>query len=112
MKLELTGRSIMKKQKKFKSDFEEFVSNPKRKKLLDKAYQELSLSEVVLALMEHENISVRDLAEEVGVSPTVIQNIRSKKHSNLTLDTLFGLTTALGATIKIEIGDKMITLRE
>jgi len=102
----------MKDSKKYKSDYEEFVSNPKRKKLVDKKYQELCLSEVILALMEKEAVSVRALAKEIGVSPTVIQDIRSKKHSNITLSTLFGLTSALGAKIKLEIGDKTITLRE
>jgi DNA-binding Xre family transcriptional regulator len=102
----------MKTSKKFKSDFEEFVSSPKRKKLLDKKYQELCLTEFVLSLMEEEAISVRALAKEIGVSPTVIQDIRSNKHSNITLSTFFGLTSALGATIKLEIGDKIITLTE
>jgi len=102
----------MKASKKFKSDYEEFISNPKRKKLLDKKYQELCLTEVVLSLMEQEAISVRALAKEIGVSPTVIQNLRSNKHSNITMSTLFGLTSALGAKIKLEIGDKIITLRE
>jgi len=102
----------MKTSKKFKSDYDEFVSKPKRKKLLDKKYQELCLSEVVLSLMEQEAISIRALAEEIGVSPTVIQDIRSNKRSNITLSTLFGLTSALGAKIKLEIGDKVITLRE
>ena len=102
----------MKDSKKYKSDYQEFVSTPKRKKLVDKKYQELCLSEVVLALMESEAISIRALAKEIGVSPTLIQNIRSQKHSNITLQTLFGLTSALGAKIKLEIGDKIITLRE
>jgi DNA-binding Xre family transcriptional regulator len=102
----------MKVSKKYKSDYEEFVSTPKRKKLVDKKYQELCLSEVVLALMESEAISIRALAKEIGVSPTLIQDIRTQKHSNITLHTLFGLTSALGAKIKLEIGDKIITLRE
>lgn len=102
----------MKTSKKFKSDYDEFISSPKRKKLLDTKYQELCLTEFVLAMMEEEALSVRELAKEVGVSPTVIQDIRSSKHANITLSTFFGLTSALGAKIKLEIGDKIITLTE
>ena len=102
----------MKRSRKYKSDYDEFVSNPRRKKLVEKAYKELCLSEIVLALMEQSAISVRELAKEVGVSPTVIQGIRSGKHANITLSTLFELTAALGAKVKLEIGDKEFTLRE
>lgn len=80
----------MRTSKKFRSDYGEFVSTPKRKKLLDKKYQELCLAEVVISLMEQEAVSVRALAKEVGVSPTLIQYIRSNKHSNITLSTLYG----------------------
>jgi hypothetical protein len=102
----------MKNSGKFKSDFDEFISSPKRKKILEQKYQELCLSEVVIGLMESEAISIRALAKEIGVSPTVIQAVRSRGHSNITLKTLFGLTHALGAKIKLEIGNKIITLRE
>jgi DNA-binding Xre family transcriptional regulator len=102
----------MKHLPKFKSDYDEFVSEPKRKKLFEKEYKKLCLSEIVLALMEQSAISVRELAKEVGVSPTVIQGIRSGKNANIKLSTLFELTSALGVKIKLEIGDKMITLKE
>lgn len=110
MKNESKKRATMKHSQKFKSDHEEFVSNPKRKKLLDKKYKELCLSEFVLTLMEQEAISVRALAKEVSVSPTVIQGIRSGEKSNITLDTLFNLTSALGAKVKLEVGGKYFTL--
>jgi DNA-binding Xre family transcriptional regulator len=102
----------MKRSPKYKSDYDEFVSVPKRRKLVEKEYKELCLSEVVLALMEQSAISVRELAKEVGVSPTVIQGIRSGKKANITLSTLFELTAALGAKVRLEIDGKMITLRE
>ena len=101
----------MKTSQKFKSDFEEFVSKPKRKKLFEKAYRELCLSEALLALMEQQAISVRALAKVVGVSPTVVQGIRSGKHKNITLDTLLSLTSALGGKVQLDISGKIITLR-
>lgn len=102
----------MKRLRKFKSDYDEFVSTPKRRKLVEKEYEELCLSEIVLGLMEQSAISVRELAKEVGVSPTIIQGIRTGKNVNITLSTLFELTSALGVKVKLEIGDKIITLRE
>ncbi|MCC6220848.1 MAG: helix-turn-helix transcriptional regulator [Deltaproteobacteria bacterium] len=102
----------MKRLRKFRSDYDEFVSTPKRKKLVEKKYKELCLSEIIIALMEQSAISVRELAKEIGVSPTVIQGIRSGKHANITLNTLFELTSALGAKVQLEIGDKIITLRD
>ena len=100
----------MKPISKHKSDFDEFVSSARRKALVEKHYKELSLSEMLLALMEQEAISVRSLAKEIGVSPTVIQGVRSGKKSNITLDTLLGLTAALGAKIKIEYDNKVFVL--
>jgi DNA-binding Xre family transcriptional regulator len=101
-----------KKTSKTTSELDRFISNPKRKKLFDNAYKELTISEILVQLMEEQALSVRLLAKEVGVSPTVIQGLRTKKHSNLKLSTLFELTAALGATIKIEIGDQLVTLKE
>lgn len=94
----------MKRSKKVKSDFDEFVANPKRKALLEKQYQELSLSEILLTLMDQEAISIRALARNVGVSPAVIQDIRSGKRTNITLKKLLALTSALGAEITIKKG--------
>ena len=41
------------------------------------------LSEIINALMENDNKSVRALAKEVGFSPTVIQNLRSGKQEDV-----------------------------
>ena len=109
---ELRTGNTMKHARKAKSDYEEFVADPKRKKLFDKEYKALCLSEVVLALMEKEATSVRALAKEIGVSPTVIQGIRSGKRSNITLKTLLDLTSALGGKVQLDIGGKIITLCE
>ena len=109
---ELLQGDTMKHSRKTKSDYEEFVADPKRKKLFDNKYKQLCLSEIVLALMEKEAASVRSLAKEIGVSPTVIQGIRSGQRSNITLKTLLDLTAALGGKVQLDIGGKIITLRE
>jgi DNA-binding Xre family transcriptional regulator len=102
----------MKTSAKFKSDYEEFISDPKRKELFDQKYKELSLSEAVLTLMQREAVSVRALAKQIGVSPTIIQGIRSGKQVNITLRTLLSLTSALGGKLQLDIAGRVIKLRE
>jgi len=77
-------------------------SDPKRKEQFDKAYNEFLLSEFVLEKMETENISVRALAQKAGVSPTVIQKIRSKNAEKINLKTLTNVLHSLGYKISIE----------
>jgi transcriptional regulator with XRE-family HTH domain len=45
--------------------------------------------------MEENKISVRKLAKKAVVSPTLIQNIRSGKRSNISLNTLSPILSAL-----------------
>ena len=59
------------------STFDRIMKDPKRRRGFDKKYRSFLLSEIIHGLMEQEGTSVRELAREVGVSPTVIQDIRS-----------------------------------
>jgi len=77
-------------------------SNPKRKKKFDKEYNEFLLSEFVLETMESEQISVRELAQRAGVSPTVIQKIRSKNAERINFRTFTNVLHSLGYRINIE----------
>ncbi|MDY6969804.1 MAG: helix-turn-helix transcriptional regulator [Spirochaetota bacterium] len=52
--------------------------------------------------MEVNHISVRKLAEKSGVSPSIIQNIRSEKTSNVTFNTLNSIISSLGYRIIFE----------
>jgi DNA-binding Xre family transcriptional regulator len=73
-----------------------------RKKKFDKEYNEFLLSEFVLEKMETENISVRKLAQKAGVSPTVIQKIRSKNAERINFRTFTNVLNTLGYRISIE----------
>lgn len=86
-------------KKKTKSTYEEFIENKKQKKLLDKEYRELLISELLLAAMEEDHISVRKLAAEADVSPTIIQSLRSGKKTNITVDTLSRILDVIGYQI-------------
>jgi DNA-binding Xre family transcriptional regulator len=56
----------------------------------------------VLEKMEEEHISVRALAQKAGVSPTVIQKIRSQNAEKITFRTFTNVLKSLGYKINIE----------
>jgi DNA-binding Xre family transcriptional regulator len=85
-----------------KSTFDEFMSDPKRKEKFDKEYNEFLLSEFVLEKMEEEKLSVRTLAQKAGVSPTIIQKIRSKNAERINFRTFMTVLNTLGYKINIE----------
>ena len=84
-----------------KSTFDEFMSDPKRKEEFDKEYNEFLLSEFVLEKMEKEHISIRALAKKAGVSPTIIQKIRSKNAERINFRTFTNVLHSLGYRINI-----------
>jgi DNA-binding Xre family transcriptional regulator len=83
--------------------FDKFInSDPKRKEKFDKEYNEFLLSEFVLEKMESDHISVRTLAKKAGVSPTIIQKIRSKNATRINFRTFTSVLNSLGYRISIE----------
>lgn len=95
--------SVKRSTKKItKSSYEELIENPKQKKLLDKEYNELLISELIIAVMKQDELSVRRLAKDAGVSPTIIQELKTGKRSNITLNTFSRVLNALGYQISFE----------
>ncbi|MFC2049061.1 helix-turn-helix domain-containing protein [Chlamydiota bacterium] len=86
----------MAKKTKSKTTVEKFLENPRQKKIFEEEHKDFLLSELVLALMAEDHVSVRKLAKAAGVSPTVIQALRSGKKENLTLSTVASIAQALG----------------
>jgi hypothetical protein len=83
--------------------FDKFITNdPKEKALFDKEYSDFLLSEFILEKMEEEHISVRTLAKNAGVSPTVIQKIRGKNAERINYKTFSNVLNSLGYRINIE----------
>ena len=88
--------------KKTPSTFESFLADDKQKQLFDKEYREVLLSELILALMDEDHVSVRGLAKEAGISPTVVQELRTGKKKNITLDTFLKIMDACGRAVIVE----------
>ena len=68
----------------------------------EKEYQKFLISEFLIEAMEKEDISVRKLAEETGVSASMIQKLRSGENTNISLKKLVLLLSALHYQIKFE----------
>ena len=86
-------------KKKIMSTYEKFIENKKQKRLLDREYGELLISELLLAAMEEDHLSVRKLATEAEVSPTIIQSLKSGKKTNITIETLSRILDVVGYQI-------------
>ncbi len=98
------------KTSKSRSTFEREMENPKFKKAFDAEYKEFVLSEVVLQLMHEEGISVRKLAQATGISPSVVQDIRSGSRKNITIQNFFKVMKALGSKVAVKIGNRYVPI--
>jgi len=92
------------------STLDRWLEKPAFKKSFEKEYKEFLLSELVHAIMAEDNKSVRALAGELGVSKTVIQNIRSGEQTDMKLSNFLKMTHAYGFQLVLEKGDQRIAL--
>jgi len=90
--------------KKIESTYDEFIKSltPQQKKDFEKEYKDLLLSELLIAIMEEDEISVRKLAKAAGISPTVIQGLRSGSKKNITMNNFLKILKVLGCSLIIE----------
>ncbi|HBR70125.1 TPA: hypothetical protein DIC20_03050 [Candidatus Dependentiae bacterium] len=82
--------------KKAKTTYEKIISDPKRKKRIEEEYQTLLISELIQAAIEKDLITVRELAREAGVSPTIIQELKTGKRKDITLRTASKILNTIG----------------
>jgi len=76
--------------------FDKWMADPEIKEHFDKEYRNFVLSELILALMENDRKSVRELAKEAGLSPTVIQNLRPGKQQDIKVKNFVSIAHACG----------------
>ena len=96
--------------KKPASTLDRWLEKPDFKTSFEKEYKEFLLSELVHAIMAEDNKSVRALAAELGISKTVIQNIRSGEQTDMKLSNFLKMTHAYGFQLVLEKGDQRIAL--
>ena len=88
------------------STFEREMQDENFKKIFDEEYQELLFSELMISMMENDDKSVRKLAEETDISPSIIQNLRSGKQSDIKLKNLLKIALAFGYKLCLKKDDK------
>ncbi|PKL16346.1 MAG: hypothetical protein CVV49_16750 [Spirochaetae bacterium HGW-Spirochaetae-5] len=96
------------KNNKNLTSFEQLMQDPKQREKFDKEYSKFIIKEFLLEAMNENHMSVRKLAEESGVSTSIIQNIKSEKSTNITFNTLNSLMSTLGYRIIIEKIEKPV----
>ncbi len=94
------------------STFERKMKNAKFKKAYEKSYKELLFSELMIAIMEEDDKSVRKLAKEASLSPSVIQDIRVGKQRDIKVINFIHLVHALGYEIILKRGRERFVLND
>jgi DNA-binding Xre family transcriptional regulator len=92
------------------STFEREMKDPAFEAAFEDSYQELLLSELIIEMMEKNHKSVRTLAKAVGLSPTVIQNLRSGKQEDIKMSNFINISHACGYQIVLEKNKERIPL--
>lgn len=99
--------------KKIESTFERFIESlsPEERKQYDAEYREFLLSELILAAMAKDNVSVRKLAKMAGVSPTIVQAMRSGTKTDFSMQSFFKILRGLGSKrLMVELHGQYIPL--
>lgn len=96
--------------KKASSTFDREMQDGSFRKAFEKGYTEFSLSEILMGLMEESHKTVRGLAHEAGLSPSVIQKVRSGEQQDLKVSNFLMIAAACGYHLCLEKGKKRIEL--
>lgn len=86
------------------------MQNPAFREQFNEEYREFLLSELITSMMEDAHKSVRKLACEVDLSPTVIQKLRSGKQDDVKLSNFLNIAHACGYQLALEKGNNRIPL--
>ena len=93
------------------STFDRLMQDHDFKKEFEEGYREFVISEMVLAMMASDKVSVRKLAKMADVSPKLIQDVRSGKERSITLRNFFKIIDSLGYTVVVKKGKKEMLLK-
>lgn len=78
------------------STYERKMQDKKFRKAYEKSYKELLFSELLISIMNDDHKSVRALAKEADLSPSVIQDIRSGRQQDIKTSNLIKIAHAFG----------------
>lgn len=92
------------------STFERMMQNHDFQAKFETGYQEFLLSELLIAIMENDHISVTELAESAHISPNLIKDICYGKQKDLKMSNFLQIAKACGYSLILEKGDKRVSL--
>ncbi len=92
------------------STFEREMQDTEFQEEFEREYNEFLLSETILVMMSDAHKSVRKLATETDLSPTVIQNIRSGIQEDIKLSNFINISHACGYKLILEKDNQRIAL--
>jgi transcriptional regulator with XRE-family HTH domain len=83
-----------------KDHFQDFISDPKRRRIYEREALAFEAAELISRLMEEQQVSKTDLARRVGTSKSHVTQLLSGSR-NMTLRTLAELAFAVGHKVEI-----------
>lgn len=96
--------------KKQMSTLERELQNPEFREIFEKECKEFAFSELLLAMMEEDEVSVRELAKMAGISPSVVQKLRTGEQKDLKLSNFMNIAKQFGYTVILENGENRIPI--
>ncbi len=94
------------------STYERKIQNKQFKKAYEQHYKELLFSELLISIMEDDDKSVRDLAKEAGISPSVIQDLPSGKQTDIRVSNLIKIAKSFGYEVVLQKGEERLSLHD
>ncbi len=94
----------MKKTNSKMSTFEREMQSPKFKAAFEHEYKEFALQELLAAMSQGDEKSVRALAKAAGLHPNAIQNLRSGKTTDIKLSSFLKIAQAHGFALQLVKG--------
>lgn len=98
----------MKKKNEPLKTYEREMQDPEFKEAFEKEYKEFALQELLLAISEGDEKSVRNLAKETGLHPNAVQKLRSGTTRDVRLSTFLKIAGAYGYSLELVKGKKHI----
>ena len=95
-------KTLKSETKKAPTTYDRLIKDPSFKKQLKEQYSKLLFSEMLIKLMEEEKISVRKLAVKSGVSSSFIQDLRSGRQINPSINAISKLFIAMNAELVVK----------
>ena len=95
-----------------KSTFERCMESESFKKGFVKVYNEFLLDELLLAVMENDSKSVRELSKELGLSKRIVQDIKSGKQKDIRLSNFINIAGNFGYHVDLVKGKRKLHLSD